>query len=141
MLTSRAAQAGQNGRGGKYTLPQALQRCRRSSPARVPSQKCCVSGVGCGRARLPSDILPTSPQSIPRRDFAACGELGQAEDGAGGSRDTCRADWYRRLHAGSRRLAEERIERRLAAILCADVVEYSRLMGTDEGKTRIFDDV
>jgi adenylate cyclase len=32
-------------------------------------------------------------------------------------------------------LAEERVERRLAAILCADVVEYSRLMGVDEEKT------
>jgi adenylate cyclase len=32
-------------------------------------------------------------------------------------------------------LAEERVERRLAAILCADVVEYSRLMGADEEKT------
>src|SRR5262249_1225901 len=29
----------------------------------------------------------------------------------------------------------ERVERRLAAILCADVVEYSRLMGADEEKT------
>ncbi len=54
--TSRAAQAGQNGRGGKYNLPQALQRCRRNSPSRVPSQQCCISGVGCGRARRPSDI-------------------------------------------------------------------------------------
>jgi adenylate cyclase len=32
-------------------------------------------------------------------------------------------------------VAEERVERRLAAILCADVVEYSRLMGADEEKT------
>ena len=32
-------------------------------------------------------------------------------------------------------MAEERVERRLAAILCADVVEYSRLMGADEEKT------
>jgi len=32
-------------------------------------------------------------------------------------------------------MAEERVERRLAAILCADVVGYSRLMGTDEEKT------
>jgi len=30
---------------------------------------------------------------------------------------------------------EERVERRLAAVLCADVVEYSRLMGADEEKT------
>jgi len=30
---------------------------------------------------------------------------------------------------------EERVERRLAAILCADVVEYSRMMGADEEKT------
>ena len=30
---------------------------------------------------------------------------------------------------------EERVERRLAAILCADVVEYSRLMGADDEKT------
>ena len=30
---------------------------------------------------------------------------------------------------------EERVERRLAAILCADVVEYSRLMGADEERT------
>jgi adenylate cyclase len=32
-------------------------------------------------------------------------------------------------------MAEERVERRLAAILCADVVGYSRLMGADEEKT------
>ena len=32
---------------------------------------------------------------------------------------------------------EERVERRLAAILCADVVEYSRLMGVDEEKTLV----
>jgi adenylate cyclase len=32
-------------------------------------------------------------------------------------------------------LAEERVERRLAAILCADVVGYSRMMGADEEKT------
>ena len=32
-------------------------------------------------------------------------------------------------------MAEERVERRLAAILCADVVGYSRLMGTDEEGT------
>src|ERR1700746_3485639 len=32
-------------------------------------------------------------------------------------------------------MSEERVERRLAAILCADVVEYSRLMGADEEKT------
>jgi adenylate cyclase len=34
-------------------------------------------------------------------------------------------------------LVEERVERRLAAILCADVVEYSRLMGVDEEKTLV----
>jgi adenylate cyclase len=32
-------------------------------------------------------------------------------------------------------MTEERVERRLAAILCADVVGYSRLMGADEEKT------
>jgi adenylate cyclase len=32
-------------------------------------------------------------------------------------------------------MAEERVERRLVAILCADVVGYSRLMGADEEKT------
>jgi adenylate cyclase len=32
-------------------------------------------------------------------------------------------------------MPEERVERRLAAILCADVVGYSRLMGADEEKT------
>jgi adenylate cyclase len=32
-------------------------------------------------------------------------------------------------------LAKERVERRLAAILCADVVGYSRLMGADEEGT------
>src|SRR5437879_12948303 len=39
------------------------------------------------------------------------------------------------LLAGSKRVAEERVERRLAAILCADVVGYSRLMGADEEGT------
>ena len=33
-------------------------------------------------------------------------------------------------------MAEERIQRRLAAILAADVVGYSRLMGEDETGTR-----
>ena len=32
-------------------------------------------------------------------------------------------------------MEEERVERRLAAIFCADVVGYSRLMGADEEKT------
>jgi adenylate cyclase len=32
-------------------------------------------------------------------------------------------------------MGEDRVERRLAAILCADVVGYSRLMGADEEKT------
>src|SRR5438309_2072948 len=36
---------------------------------------------------------------------------------------------------GEQAMAEERVERRLAAILCADVVGYSRLMGRDEEKT------
>lgn len=34
-----------------------------------------------------------------------------------------------------RPLAPDRVERRLAAILCADVVGYSRLMGDDEEAT------
>ena len=32
-------------------------------------------------------------------------------------------------------MTEERLQRRLAAILSADVVGYSRLMGSDEGGT------
>src|SRR6266481_705325 len=36
---------------------------------------------------------------------------------------------------GSAALATERVERRLAAILAADVAGYSRLMGADEGGT------
>ena len=32
-------------------------------------------------------------------------------------------------------MAEERVQRRLAAILAADVVGYSRLMGSDEAGT------
>ena len=32
-------------------------------------------------------------------------------------------------------MAEERVQRRLAAILAADVVGYSRLMGEDEAGT------
>ena len=35
-------------------------------------------------------------------------------------------------------MVEERVERRLAAILCADVVEYSRLMGVDEERRSLF---
>src|SRR5262244_4037827 len=41
-----------------------------------------------------------------------------------------------RVHAvGSTALATERVERRLAAILAADVAGYSRLMGADEEGT------
>src|SRR5207245_2288535 len=60
---------------------------------------------------------------------------GEAWSGAA-SRDSCGGRLVSsRLNAGSRRLAEERVERRLAAILCADVVGYSRLMGADEEGT------
>jgi len=55
-LTAREAHFGQNGRGGKYTWLHPSQRCRRNSPDCVPSQKCCVSGVGWGRARPGSGI-------------------------------------------------------------------------------------
>src|ERR1700738_2339461 len=63
MLTLRPPQAGQNGRGGKYTLAQASQRCRRNSPAFVPSQKCWVSGVGFGLARAGSAISVVSSKN------------------------------------------------------------------------------
>src|SRR5271166_4191725 len=39
------------------------------------------------------------------------------------------------MRLGSSALATERVERRLAAILAADVAGYSRLMGTDEEGT------
>ena len=39
------------------------------------------------------------------------------------------------MRLGSTALATERVERRLAAILAADVAGYSRLMGTDEDGT------
>jgi adenylate cyclase len=32
-------------------------------------------------------------------------------------------------------LVEERVKRRLAAIVCADIARYSRLMGADEENT------
>jgi class 3 adenylate cyclase len=37
------------------------------------------------------------------------------------------------MRSGSTALVTERVERRLAAILAADVARYSRLMGADEG--------
>jgi adenylate cyclase len=40
-----------------------------------------------------------------------------------------------RVASGEEKLSEERVERRLTAILAADVVGYSRLMGTDEEGT------
>ena len=39
------------------------------------------------------------------------------------------------MRLGSTALATERVERRLAAILAADVAGYSRLMGADEEGT------
>jgi len=39
------------------------------------------------------------------------------------------------MRFGSTALATERVERRLAAILAADVAGYSRLMGVDEEGT------
>src|SRR5690348_9516685 len=41
----------------------------------------------------------------------------------------------RRISLGGVRVTKERVERRLAAILAADVVGYSRLMGQDEAGT------
>ncbi len=40
-----------------------------------------------------------------------------------------------RVWKGTVVMAEERVQRRLAAILAADVVGYSRLMGADEAGT------
>src|SRR5712672_2164322 len=40
-----------------------------------------------------------------------------------------------RVASGEEKLSEERVERRLTAILAADVVGYSRLMGADEEGT------
>src|SRR5262249_15105912 len=57
-------------------------------------------------------------------------------DWAKGKIDLRERDWYPRIPTrGAGSVTEERVERRLAAILCADVVEYSRLMGGDEEKT------
>src|ERR1700725_7609 len=39
------------------------------------------------------------------------------------------------MRSGSAALATERVERRLAAVLAADVAGYSRLMGADEEGT------
>src|SRR5215469_17420443 len=50
-------------------------------------------------------------------------------------RDRRWAGCYLPSPLGEKPMAEERVERRLAAILCADVVEYSRLMGADEEGT------
>jgi class 3 adenylate cyclase len=42
--------------------------------------------------------------------------------------------WLRQplIATGKRALSEERVERRLAAILAGDIAGYSRLMGADE---------
>ena len=37
--------------------------------------------------------------------------------------------------AGATNMAEERVERRLSAILAADIAGYSALMGADEART------
>ena len=65
------------------------------------------------------------------------------EHGIAGSRSSSRRkNWFpdnrSALEAGCLReatLSEERVERRLAAILAADVAGYSRLMGVDEEGT------
>src|SRR4051812_13169546 len=46
-------------------LLHASQRCRRSSPALVPSQKCWVSGVGFGLARAASAMSENPPFEAP----------------------------------------------------------------------------
>src|SRR5580704_1280324 len=64
----------------------------------------------------------TSSSSDPRR---RCGGLLAPDRGGRGYRSKGRA----------RVMAEERVQRRLAAILAADVAGYSRLMGEDEEGT------
>jgi class 3 adenylate cyclase len=114
----------QRGRPPDHDLAVGFGRSRPSWVVRY-----CVPGVGCVRARLSSDIMALR-HSIQFGDFDAYGELGQTED------RLPRAALLSSLFlAGSERMAEERVERRLAAILCADVVGYSRLMGADEEQT------
>src|SRR3954463_5591550 len=85
--TLREAQTGQNGRGGKYTLLQSSQRCSSNSLALQPFQKCCVSGVGCGRARpgvaivrfpLQSDAAKVKASSCGRQIRCAPQQLSPA---------------------------------------------------------------
>jgi hypothetical protein len=57
-------------------LAQASQRCRRNSPACVPSQKCRVSGVGFGFARAGVDI---EAASLPDWRLEAFGGLTAAD--------------------------------------------------------------
>src|SRR6516162_6287492 len=103
----------------------SLSCCR---PLRCPS-----SAVGTRLGRRRGGCRSWSPASPSPALF---GPIPAAPRSGSRSARPC-AGWGCRNSAGQgrSRLVEERVERRLAAILCADVVEYSRLMGADEEKT------
>src|SRR6516162_9242044 len=105
----------------------SLSCCR---PLRCPS-----SAVGTRLGRRRGGCRSWSPASPSPALFGPIPAAPRS-----GSRSAMRcAGWdsQNSAHQGRKRLVEERVERRLAAILCADVVEYSRLMGVDEEKTLV----
>ncbi|MFO1061568.1 MAG: molybdopterin-dependent oxidoreductase, partial [Dongiaceae bacterium] len=97
--------------------------------------------LAAGAARRPQRQLAQSrPQGGHGRELGGARRRGDGDTGPGpgggrdrhGSRRTARVESRRR---GGPVLPGERLERRLAAILAADVAGYSRLMGADEEGT------
>src|SRR5882672_9614078 len=76
--------------------------------------------------------LPTRRPKLPRERFSPLTPCGRRRDGLPMPGHLSLGRWH---PAEGPFMARERIQRRLAAILAADVVGYSRLMEADEGGT------
>src|SRR6516164_11811348 len=86
--------------------------------------------LGCSRhftSLISIQITPPENRTVPRHLLTALRRTAMFDLGARGPH------WTREALTGL--MAEERVNRKLAAILAADVVGYSRLMASDEEGT------
>jgi TolB-like protein/class 3 adenylate cyclase len=123
-----------DGRTGQKAVIRArlLVTLTTGSGQLVEQRRLCFFEIGCaetlGEPAVDRRALKAKPSRLPHRKGMAAVAF------AVRMRPESRKN-IRPMRLGSTALATERVERRLAAILAADVAGYSRLMGADEEGT------
>src|SRR5262249_15016936 len=115
---------------GPPPAPASARQGSRTGPGRRDGWSSFVSLLPCGRFAPAASIYAPAPDDASFR----CATLSGSATLAFGAISIIRCDVDFLLETASA-MSGERVERRLAAILAADIAGYSRLMGKDEEGT------